>query len=103
MLVLSQTIEFLGLTIDLAKMELQLPLHKIKMIWAESRKLLREETTSAHAFARLLEKMNATPRMAYLRERYRGQHLSEEAADLMLKLWRTKSNRSYDQVRTLVF
>ena len=29
--------------------------------------------------------------MAYLRERYRGQHLSKEAADPMLKLWRTKT------------
>ena len=44
----SQTIEFLGLTIDTINMELLLPPHKIKMIRAESRKLLREGTTSAH-------------------------------------------------------
>ena len=42
-LVPSQTIEFLGLTIDTINMrrELLLPPHKIKMIRAESRKLLR--------------------------------------------------------------
>lgn len=37
-LISSQTIEFLGLTINTTDMEFQLPLHKIKMIWAESRK-----------------------------------------------------------------
>ena len=50
-LIPSQTIEFLGLTIDTINMELLLPPHKIKMIRAESRKLLREGTTSAHALA----------------------------------------------------
>ena len=39
-------------------------------------------------------------RMAYLRERYRGQCLSEEATDLMLKSWRTKTNKSYDSLFT---
>ena len=39
-------------------------------------------------------------RMAYLRERYRGQRLSEEATDLMLKSWRTKTNKSYDPLFT---
>lgn len=39
-----------------------------------------------------------TSRLAYLRERYRGQRLSEEATDLMLKSWRTKTNRSYDSL-----
>ena len=38
--------------------------------------------------------------MAYLRERYRGQHLSEEATDLMLKSWVAKTNRSYDSLFT---
>ena len=33
--------------------------------------------------------------MAYLRERYRGQCLLEEATDLMLKSWRAKTNKSY--------
>ena len=32
--------------------------------------------------------------MAYLRERYRSQQLSEEATDLMLSSWRTKTNKS---------
>ena len=36
--------------------------------------------------------------MAYLRERYRDQELSEEATSLMLKSWRTKTNRSYDSL-----
>ena len=37
-------------------------------------------------------------RVAYLRERYRDQELSEEAASLMLKSWRTKTNKSYDSL-----
>ena len=58
-LVLSQTIEFLGLTIDTINMELLLLLHKINMIQVESRKLLREGTTLVCALACLLGKMNA--------------------------------------------
>ena len=38
--------------------------------------------------------------MAYLRKRYRSQHLSEEAMDLMLKSWRAKTNKSYDSLFT---
>ena len=41
-----------------------------------------------------------TSRMAYLRERYRGQQLSEEATELMLSSWRTKTNKSYDSLFT---
>ena len=41
-----------------------------------------------------------TSRMVYLRERYIGQHLSEEATDFMLKSWRTKTNKSYDSLFT---
>ena len=41
-----------------------------------------------------------TSRMAYLRERYRGQQLSEEATELMLNSWRTKTNKSYDSLFT---
>ena len=37
----------------------------------------------------------STSRVAYLRERYRDQELSEEATSLMLKSWRTKTNKSY--------
>jgi len=36
--------------------------------------------------------------MAHLRERYRGQQLSEEAPELMLSSWRTKTNKSYDSL-----
>ena len=39
-----------------------------------------------------------TSRVAYLRERYRSQELSDEATSLMLKSWRTKTNRSYDSL-----
>ena len=37
-------------------------------------------------------------RMAYLRKRYRDQQLSEEATDLMLNSWRSKTNKSYDSL-----
>ena len=47
-----------------------------------------------------IDDVPTTSRMAYLRERYRGQHLSEEATDLMLKWWRTKTNKSYDSLFT---
>ena len=48
-----------------------------------------------------------TSHMAYLRERYRGHHLSEEVTDLMLKSWIAITNRSYNSLftkkRMLVF
>ena len=56
----AQTLEFLGLIVDTLSMELRLPLDKLKKICAESRKLAREQTTSACSLARLLGKMNAT-------------------------------------------
>ena len=37
-------------------------------------------------------------RMAYLREKYRGQELSEEASSLLLSSWRAKTNKSYDSL-----
>ena len=37
-------------------------------------------------------------RMAYLRKRYKDQQLSEEATDLMLNSWGSKTNRSYDSL-----
>ena len=37
-------------------------------------------------------------RMAYLRERYRDQDLSEEATSLMLRSWKTKTNKSYNSL-----
>ena len=39
-----------------------------------------------------------TGRMAYLRERFRSQNLSEEATSLLLSSWRSKTNRSYDSL-----
>ena len=41
---------------------------------------------------------SSASRMAYLRKRYRDQQLSEEATDLMLNSWRSKTNRSYDSL-----
>ena len=37
-------------------------------------------------------------RMAHLRDKLRGQNLSEEATALILKSWRTKTNKSYDSL-----
>ena len=53
----TQTVDFLGLTIDSIQMELKLPSEKMKKIRVESRKLAQEGTRS---LARLLERMNAT-------------------------------------------
>ena len=39
-------------------------------------------------------------RMEHLRQRYREQELSEKATSLMLKSWRTKTNKSYDTLFT---
>ena len=39
-----------------------------------------------------------TSHVAYLREQYRSQELSEEATSLMLKSWRSKTNKSYDSL-----
>ena len=39
-----------------------------------------------------------TSRVAHLRERYRNQQLLEDAMDLMLSSWRTKTNKSYDSL-----
>ena len=36
--------------------------------------------------------------MKYLRKKFRDQNLSEEATALMLKSWRTKTNKSYDSL-----
>ena len=36
--------------------------------------------------------------MAHLRKKFRDQNLSEEATALMLKSWRTKTNKSYDSL-----
>ena len=56
----TQTIEFLGFTVDTVNMVLKLPGDKIKKIRAEARKMKGEESVSARALARLIGKMNAT-------------------------------------------
>lgn len=50
--------EFLGFTVDTVRIDLKLPVDKIKKIRAESRTLLRSEQVSGRALARLVEKMN---------------------------------------------
>ena len=55
----TQSLEFLGFTVDTVTMELSLPPAKIKKIRAESRKLLEAEQVSARALSRLIGKMSA--------------------------------------------
>ena len=45
---------------------------------------------SGHEFS------SPTSRMAYLREKFAGQNLSNAARDLLLASWRAKSNMTYD-------
>ena len=40
----------------------------------------------------------STSRMAYLRERYTSEKLSKDATALMLKSWRSNTNKSYDSL-----
>ena len=56
----SQSLVFLGFTVDTTKMELSLPPEKLKNIRAEAQNLLGAEPIPARALARLLGKMNAT-------------------------------------------
>ena len=55
----TQSLEFLGFTINTVAMELSLPPAKIKKIWAESRKLFEAGQSSARALSRLIGKLNA--------------------------------------------
>ena len=55
----SQTLEFLGFTVNTRAMEMSLPPLKIKQIRAESRKLLEAGQISARALSRLVGKMSA--------------------------------------------
>ena len=57
-----------------------------------------DQSRSADAEQRSRGSRPSTSHVAYLRERYRGQELSEEATSLMLKSWRTKTNKSYDSL-----
>ena len=55
----SQTMEFLGFTVDTVVMEIKLPSDKLKKIRVESWRLEKEEVVSARSLARLIWKMNA--------------------------------------------
>ena len=57
-----------------------------------------DQTQSGKAVQRSRGSHPSTSHVAYLRERYRDQELSEEAASLMLKSWHTKTNKSYDSL-----
>ena len=41
---------------------------------------------------------SSVSRVAHLRDKFQGQNLSEEATALILKSWRTKTNKSYDSL-----
>ena len=57
-----------------------------------------DHSRSGDAEQRSTVSLSSASRMEYLRERYRDKELSEEATSLMLKSWRTKTNRSYDSL-----
>ena len=57
-----------------------------------------DQRQSGDAKSRPAESHPSAGHMEYLRERYQGQELSEDATSLMLKPWRTKTNRSYDSL-----
>ena len=59
---------------------------------------LSDQTQTDNVESGPSESIPPASRVAYLRERYRDQELSEEATSLMLKSWRTKTNRSYDSL-----
>ena len=47
---------------------------------------------------RSIASTSSASRMAHLRDKFRSQNLSEEATALILKSWRTKTNKSYDSL-----
>ena len=57
-----------------------------------------DQSQSGDAEQRSTAFHSSASHMEYLRERYRDKELSEEATSLMLKSWRTKTNRSYDSL-----
>ena len=59
---------------------------------------LSDQTQTDNVESGPSESIPPASRVAYLRERYRDQELSEEATSLMFKSWRTKTNRSYDSL-----
>ena len=52
--------QVMGLTVDTVKMELKLPVDKIKKIRAESRAMMREKQVSGRVLAPLVGRMKAT-------------------------------------------
>ena len=59
---------------------------------------LSDQTQTDNIESEPSESIPPTSRVVYLRERYRDQERSEEATSLVLKSWRTKTNRSYDSL-----
>ena len=57
-----------------------------------------DQSQSGDAEQRSTAFHSSASRMEYLRESYRDKELSVEATSLMLKSWRTKTNRSYDSL-----
>ena len=55
-------------------------------------------TTASVSQSGPIHPVASASRMAYLRDRYRGSQLSEEAVDIMLHSWRAKTNKSYDSL-----
>ena len=56
----TQKIEFLGFIIDSARMDISLPVQKMKEILSECRHLLRDKVTTIHKLARLVGMLVAT-------------------------------------------
>ena len=60
LLMAGQTMDFPGFTVDTLEMQLRLPGGKLKKIWEEVWKMVREKKVLARALSQLMEKMNAT-------------------------------------------
>ena len=91
----TQSLEFLGFSVNTTNMELSLPPEKMKKIRVEARKLQKEESLPARTLARLLGKMNATAQVIPPAPLF-YHHLQR---DLTQALW--KSSQSYDTCLTL--
>ena len=79
-LIPTQSLEFLGFSVDSRTMELSLPAHKLKKIRAESQKLLGAEHITNRTLSRLIGKMSATNQVippAPLFYRHLQMYLSE--------------------------
>jgi len=69
-------------------------------VHADSAPLSDQTEVRGHSSSTPASARHAASRMEHLRQRYREQKLSEEASSLMLKLWRAKTNKSYDSLFT---